>query len=178
MARPEKVQQVEALRARLANAGGVILTDFRGLNVGQLADLRKRLRKVGVEYKVIKNTLLARAAESLSLGRLAPYLEGPTGVTFCADDPVLAARILQEYIRQMRKLEVKGGLIEGQILSADQIKALAELPPKTAMLAQALGALKAPTYGLVGVLTGVQRNLVFAIEQIRKSKESSIPSAG
>ncbi len=178
MARPGKVERVEALRTRLAEAGGVILTNFRGLNVREIAGLRKKLRDVGVEYKVIKNTLLARAAESLDLGQLKPYLEGPTGIAFCADDPAAPARVLHEYIRQMRKLEVKGGLIEGRVLSADQIKALADLPPKATMLALALGSLKAPMYGLVGVLTGLQRNLVYAIDQIREAREAAHERAG
>ncbi len=170
MARPQKVQQVEVLRARLHKASAVILTDFRGLNVREIASLRNKLREVGVEYKVIKNTLFARAAESLGMGRLDPYLQGPTAVAFSADDAAIPAKILHEYIRQMRKLEVKAGLVDGEIISADQIKTLAELPPKAVMRALVAGSVKAPLAGLVRVLTGLQRNLVYAIEQIRQAK--------
>ncbi len=173
MPRPEKVQSVEAMRAQLAKAGSVIFTNFRGLHVGELANLRRKLRDVGVEYKVVKNTLFARAAESLGLGGVAPYLEGPTGVVFCADDPAAPAKVLHEYIRQMRKLEVRGGLVEGQILTAEQVKQLAELPPKRVILAQVLGALQGPPAGLVWVLTGLQRNLVYALDQVRKAREAA-----
>lgn len=171
MAHEEKAGQVDALRERLRHAVAAILTDFRGLNVREIVALRDRLREAGVEYKVVKNTLLERAAESLGIDGLAPYLEGPTAVAFSRDDPVSPARILYEYIRQMRKLEVKGGLVEGRILSAAEVKALAALPPKAQMLAMALGSLKSPMYGLAGVLVGLQRNLVYALDQIRQQRE-------
>ncbi len=173
MARLEKERQVEQLRAELAEAGNVILTDFRGLNVREISSLRRKLREVGVNYKVVKNTLLARAAESLGLARLTPYLSGPTGVVFCAEDPIAPAKVLHEFIRQMRKLEVRAGLLEGQVLSPEQIKALAELPPKPVILAQVLGTLQAPMSGLVGVLSGLQRNLVYALDQLRKAREAA-----
>lgn len=172
MARPEKIQQIEAIRERLQRAGAIIFTDFRGLNVGEIATLREKLRAAGVEYKVVKNTLLGRAAESLGINGLDPYLEGPTAAAFAADDPVAPAKILQDYIRAARKLEVKGGLVEGRILSADQIKRLAELPSRPELLAQALGSIASPLYGLMGVLTGLQRNLVYALDQIRQKLET------
>lgn len=173
MARLEKERQVEELRAELTEAGNVIITDFRGLNVKEISSLRRKLREAGVDYKVVKNTLLARAAESLGLAQLTPYLAGPTGVVFCAEDPVAPAKVLHEFIRQMRKLEVRAGLLEGQILSPEQIKALAELPPKPVILAQVLGSLQAPMSGLVGVLSGLQRNLVYALDQLRKAREAA-----
>lgn len=173
MARAEKAQQVETLRDWLRHASAAILTDFRGLNVREIAVLRNKLRQAGVEYKVVKNTLLERAAESLGITGLKPYLEGPTAVAFSRGDPVSPARILQEYIRQMRKLEIKGGLVEGRTLSAAEVKALADLPPKTRLMSMALGSMKAPVYGLAAVLTGLQRNLVYALQQIRQSKEAA-----
>jgi len=173
MARPEKERQVEQLRVQLVQAGNVILTDFRGLNVGEIANLRRKLRDAGVDYRVIKNTLFARAAESLGLGQLTPFLVGPTGVVFCAEDPVAPAKVLYEYIRQMRKLEIRAGLLEGQILSSEQIRALAELPPKPARLAKVLGTVQGPVSGLVGVLSGLPRNLVYALDQLRKAREAA-----
>lgn len=173
MARPEKVRQVEQLRERLRRTVAAVFTDFRGLNVREIAALRNKLREAGVEYKVVKNTLLERAAESLGIEGLNPYLEGPTAVAFSKDDPISPAKILQEYIRQMRKLEVKGGLVEGRVMSADQIRGLADLPSKPQLLAAALGAMKASVSGLAGVLTGLQRNLVYALDQIRKQKEAA-----
>ncbi len=172
MARPEKERQVEELRTHLARVRGVIVTDFRGLNVRDISSLRRKLREVGVEYKVVKNTLFSRAAESLGMGGLTPYLVGPTGVVFCAQDPASPAKVLHDYIRQMRKLEIRGGFLEGQLLSAEQVKVLAELPPRSVILAQALGTLQAPMYGLVRVLSGLQRNLVYALDQLRRSRST------
>lgn len=172
-ARPEKVRQVESIRTWLRTAAAAILTDYRGLNVGEIAQLRGRLREAGTQYKVVKNTLLARAAEELGITGLEPYLEGPTAVAVSAADPIAPARVIQEYIRQMRKLEVKGGYVEGRVLSADQVKALAEMPSKPQMRAIALGALQAPLYGLAGVLTGLPRNLVYALSQIQKQKDAA-----
>lgn len=173
MARPEKVKQTEAIRDRLARSGAVIFTDFRGLNVGEIAALREKLRAAGVEYKVVKNTLLGRAAESLGIGGLDPYLEGPTAAAFAGDDPVAPAKILQDYIRTARKLEVKGGLIEGRVVSAAEIKQLADLPSKPDLLAKALGSITAPLYGLMSVMTGLQRNFVYALDQIRQKMEAA-----
>ena len=172
-ARPDKVAQVEAIEAWLREAAAAILTDYRGLNVGELVALRAKLREAGAEYRVVKNTLLQRAAAALGIAGLDPYLEGPTAVAISRDDPVAPAKALQEFIRQMRKLEVKGALVEGRVLGADQVKVLAELPGKAQMRARMLGALQAPMYGLVGVLSGVQRNLVYALDQIRKQKEAA-----
>lgn len=172
-ARPDKVAQVEAIEAWLRDAAAAILTDYRGLNVGELVTLRAKLREAGAEYRVVKNTLLQRAAAALGIDGLDPYMEGPTAVAISREDPVAPARALQEFIRQMRKLEVKGALVEGRVLGADQVKALAELPGKAQVRAQVLGALQAPMYGLVGVLGGIQRKLVFALEQIRKQKEAA-----
>ncbi len=173
VARPEKVQEVEALRARLGQAAAVILTDFRGLNVGELAQLRGKLRDAGVEFKVVKNTLLQRAAQSLGVQGLASFLQGPTAVAFSRTDPVGPAKMLLEYIRQMRKMEIKGGVIEGQVMTADQIKRLADLPSRSHLLSSVLGSMQAPLVGLVGVLTGLQRNLVYAVDQIRAKQEQA-----
>lgn len=173
MPRSEKTQQVEALRTRLKRAAAAILTDFRGLNVAEISQLRSKLREAGAEYKVVKNTLLERAAASLGISGLTQFLEGPTAVAFSRDDPISPAKALQEYIRLMRKLEVKGGLVEGRVLTADQIKALADLPSKGQLLATALGSMRAPLVGLASVLTGLQRNVVYALDQIRRQKEAA-----
>lgn len=172
-ARPRKVEQVESIRERLSDAAAAILTDFRGLNVGEISQLRSKLRDAGAEYKVVKNTLLERAAESLGIPGLEPYLQGPTAVAFSKRDPIAPARILAEYIRQMKKLEVKAGLVEGRVLTADQVKALADLPSKNRLLSMVLGNMKSPLAGLAGVLVALQRNLVYALDQIRQKRETA-----
>ncbi|MGH2349355.1 MAG: 50S ribosomal protein L10 [bacterium] len=173
MPRPEKIQQTEAIRDRLQRSGAIIFTDFRGLNVGEIAALREKLRAAGVEYRVVKNTLLGRAAASLGIDGLDAYLEGPTAAAFSAEDPVAPAKIIQDYIRAARKLEVKGGLVEGRVLSAGQIKQLADLPAKPELLAKALGSIVSPLYGLMAVMTGLQRNLVYALDQVRQKMEAA-----
>jgi large subunit ribosomal protein L10 len=173
MARSEKVQQTEAIRERLQRSGAIIFTDFRGLNVGEIATLREKLRAAGVEYKVVKNTLLGRAASSLGIEGLDAYLEGPTAAAFSVEDPVAPAKIIQDFIRAARKLEVKGGLVEGRVLSADQVRQLAALPAKPELLAKALGSIVSPLYGLMTVMTGLQRNLVYALDQVRQQMEAA-----
>lgn len=171
MPRPEKEDQVEKIRDRLKHAAAAILTDFRGLNVREIAQLRGKLREARIEYKVVKNTLLARAAESLGISGLEPYLQGPTAVAFSREDPIAPARILAEYIRLMKKLELKGGLVEGRVMTADQVRALANLPSKSQLLALALGSLMSPIAGVAGVLVALQRSLVYSLDQIRQKQE-------
>src|SRR5256886_16390819 len=127
VARPAKVQEVEALRERLGQAAAAILTDFRGLNVREIAQLRSKLREAGVEYKVVKNTLLARAAQSVGVQGLAPLLQGPTAVAFSRTDPVGPAKLLLGDIRQKRKLEIKGGVVEGRVGLGEQIEGVVVL---------------------------------------------------
>lgn len=171
--RPEKVRQVDVLRDRLRGTAAAIFTDYRGLNVREISQLRAKLREAGVEYKVVKNTLLQRAAQDLGVEGLPPYLQGPTAVAFSRTDPVAPAKILLDYIKLMKKLDIKAGLIEGRLMTAAQVRRLAELPAKPQLLASVLGAMQAPLAGLLGVLTGLQRNVVYALDQIRKQKEAA-----
>ncbi len=173
MPKPEKVEAVGRLKEQLRRARGVVLTDFRGLSVPELEALRASLRKEGAEYRVVKNTLLGIAAAELGLAGLEPFLRGPTGIAVAYDDPTVAARVVHEFVRQYRKLEVKGGLAEGRVLDAAGVRALAELPGRDQLVARVLGGLQGPLYGLVGVLVGVQRKLLYALEEIRKAREAS-----
>ncbi|MBI4277576.1 MAG: 50S ribosomal protein L10 [Armatimonadetes bacterium] len=177
MARSEKVEQVEAIRQKLDGASAVILTDYRGLNVPELGELRGRLREAHAEYKVVKNTLMRIAAESLGVKGLEAHLEGPTAVAFVHKDVTAAAKVLQEFIRQYRKLEVKGGLVEGRVLGADQVKVLADLPSREVLLARVVGGIQSPLAGLVGVLNGTVRALVYALDAIRQQKEQGAGDA-
>lgn len=178
MVRPEKVSEVEVLKERLQRARAVILTDFRGLTVKEITQLRARLREAGVEYRVVKNRLMRIAARQAGIPGLETYLEGPTAAAFGYDDPVTPARVIQEFVRQMRKLEAKGGIAEGRPLSAQQVRQLADLPPRGILLAQVAGGMRAPLQGLVSVLTGVPRALVFALDQIRRQREAAWEGAG
>ncbi|HEX4836763.1 MAG TPA: 50S ribosomal protein L10 [bacterium] len=169
---PEKVAEVEALEKRLRKASVVILTDYRGLTVSELNTLRSRLREASLEYRVTKNTLLNRAAERVGVTGLSPLLSGPTAVVFGTDDPGVPARLLQEFIRQYRKLEIKGGVVQGEALGADIVQALATLPTRTELLARVVGALQGPLRGVVSALSAPPRALVMTLDALRKQREA------
>jgi large subunit ribosomal protein L10 len=170
MARPEKVTEVKRLEARLQKASAVILTDFRGLTVGEITALRGKLREVSAEYRVVKNRLMGIASKAVGLGGLVPYLEGPTAAAFTAADPVAAAKVIQEFIRQTRKLVLKGSVVSGQIYNETQTKALADLPGRNELLARVVGGIASPLAGLRGVLVGLPRKLVYALDQVRQQR--------
>ena len=135
-----KGRRGQDLQQRLQSTSAVvILTDYRGLSVSEIGALRARLREASIEYRVTKNTLLSRAAEQAGVSGLEPYLVGPTAVVFGHDDPGAPARILQEFIRQYRKLEIKGGVVEGQDAGSRGGPVLATLPTKRELLAKLLG---------------------------------------
>jgi len=173
MARPEKVTEVEALRERLRRARTIVLTDFRGLTVGEINQLRGKLRAAGVEYRVVKNRLMLIAAREAGIVGLEAYLEGPTAAAFSYADPVLPAKIIQDFIRQMRKLETKGGVIDRRAVSPQQMRVLADLPPRGVLLAQVARGMLTPLYGLANVLAGVPRALVIVLDQIRQQGETA-----
>lgn len=173
MPRPEKVDEVGRLQGRLRNASAVILTDFRGLTVGEITVLRGRLRAAGAEYRVVKNRLLAIAGQAAGIDGLAPYLEGPTAAAFVSTDPIAVAKAIQEFIRQTRKLVIKGSVVAGHVYDEAQTKALAELPGRSELLARVVGSIAGPLAGLQAVLSGLPRNLVYALDQVRRQREAS-----
>lgn len=173
MARPEKVAVVQEIQERLSKAQGAILTDYRGLTAGDMTVLRKQLRDAGVEYKVLKNTLAILAAEELGMQDLVPLLNGPTAFAFGYDDPVAPAKILSEFAKKSKNLEIKGGILEGKVLDPEGVKNLADLPSREVLLSMVLRGMQAPIAGMVNVLQGNIRNLVYAVEAVRKQKEAS-----
>jgi large subunit ribosomal protein L10 len=173
MPKPEKADAVQKIREKISRAQGVVLTDFRGLNVPELEALRDGLRKTNAEYHVVKNTLLEIAAGDIGIEGLEPYLTGPTAVAIGYNDPVAPAKVVQDFIRQYRKLEVKGGIVEGRVVDAATIKALADLPSRPELVAKVVGGVLSPMYGLVGVLSGLQRNLASVLDQIRQKQAVS-----
>lgn len=173
MARPEKEAMVAELKEKLDQARAAIITDYRGLNVAALTELRRRMREQGLEYKVVKNTLTRFAARELGLDDLEPYLEGPTAIAFSYEDPVAPAKVIMGFAKEHKQLEIKAGLLRGKVIRPEGVKELADLPPREILLAQVLGGLQAPIAGLANVLNGVPRSLVYALEAIRKQKEAA-----
>jgi large subunit ribosomal protein L10 len=161
----EKVTAVEDLRSRLDGVRTVVLTEYRGLTVQQLSELRKQLRAVSAQYKVVKNRLARRAIASSALGGLDTHLKGPTGVIFSKDDPVAVAKALHAFARAHQALAIKAGYVEGQVLPPTELKALADLPSREALRAQIVGAIQGGLSMLVGLLTAPQRDLVYILQQ-------------
>jgi len=167
----EKQKVVEEIKAKLQNSTGVVLADYRGLTVTEVTDLRVQLRNAGVEYRVLKNTMVRRAANELGIEGLDKYLEGPTAVAFSAD-PVAPAKILSEFSKKNKKFTIKAGVLEGKVIDSERIKDLANLPSREVLLAQVLAGIQAPLQGMVNVLQGPIRKLGYALEEVRKLKEA------
>ncbi len=159
-----KVQSVLALKERLGTAKTAVLTEYRGLTVRQLSDLRKQLKAMAGEYKVVKNRLARLAVKDSPLHPLAPHLTGPTGLVLTGQDPVGVARALQAFVRANPALTIKVGLVEGKVLAAQELRALADLPSKETLRAQLVGALQGPMSQMVTLLTAPHRELARVLE--------------
>ena len=173
MARPEKEAAVLELKDKFNRAQAVILTDYRGLTVAEITELRRKLREANLEYRVAKNTLTRLAASEILGEQLDPYLVGPTAMAFAYEDPVAPAKLLTEFTKTYKTLKLKGGVLDGKVIDADGVKELAELPPYEVLIAQLLGVLVGPIRGLATVLGGPHRNLVYALNSIREEKEKA-----
>jgi large subunit ribosomal protein L10 len=155
-----KAASIEALKERIGTAKTAVLTEYRGLSVRQLSDLRKQLKAVASEYKVVKNRLARLAVKDSPLDPLARHLKGPTGLVIAREDPVGMAKALQAFVRTNPALAIKVGLVEGKVVEAPEIRALADLPSKEALRAQLVGAIQGPLSQLAMLLTAPQRELV------------------
>lgn len=159
--REEKVKTVEEIAEKLSQSKGTVLADYRGLNVAQVTELRKKCRESGVEFKVYKNTLARRAAEKVGLGGLDEYLVGPTAFAFSMQDEISAAKVLADFAKKNEALEIKSGVMEGKILSVNEIKAIADLPSKEGLISMLLSVLQAPI-----------RNFALAVKAVAEKKEA------
>ena len=170
-------QTKEALVAEFAEklklAKAAFLADYRGLNVEQANDLRRKLQAVGVEYRVVKNTLLRLAAKDTAVACLDEHLVGPTAIALVTEDPVAPAKALIEFAKQNNVFELKAGMLNGKLLVAADIKALAELPSREELLAKMLGSMSAPATNFVGVLAAVPRSFVQVLAAIKDQKEAA-----
>ena len=165
-----KQQVVADIKAKFEKAGSVVIVDYRGINVEQVTELRKQFRGAGVEYVVLKNTLVKRALAELNIEGLDTILEGPSAFAFGYEDPVAPAKIITEYIKKNKKISVKCGMVDKKVIDVAGVKALADLPPKEVLIAKMMGSLNAPITNFVGVLSATLRSLVYAIDAIRKQK--------
>ncbi len=171
--RPEKVAMIASLKETMKNAKGAVLTDYRGIKVAQDTKLRRKMREAGVQYSVIKNNMASIAAKEAGIEGLDDYLKGPLAMVSSDKDPVAAAKLISEFIKENRIMEIKGGLVEGKVIDAEGVKALANLPSREVLLARLLGSMQSPITGFVTVLQGNIRNLVYALDAVRQQKESA-----
>ena len=159
-----KMESVEALKERLGAAKSAVLTEYRGLSVRQLSDLRKQLKGAAAEYKVVKNRLARLAVKGSALDALSAHLKGPTGLVFTKQDPVAVAKALQAFVRTNPQLLIKLGLVEGRVVQPAELKALADLPSKEQLRSQIVGVVQGPMAQLVSLLQAPLRELVHVLE--------------
>jgi len=163
---------VKELTEKISNSKTVVLVDYRGLTVEQDTELRVALRKAGVKYEVVKNTLTRFAMNNNGYGELDTYLNGPTAIAYSFEDVVAPAKIMCEFAKKFEHLQIKVGIVEGKIFAEKEIKALAELPSREELIAKVLAGFNAPISGFVNVLNGNLRGLVVALNGIAQKKAS------
>jgi large subunit ribosomal protein L10 len=175
--RPEKVAVVEEVTAKLNEASAVIVTEYRGMSVAQLASLRRTLKDVGGEYKVYKNTLAKFAAARAGVEALNDLLVGPSAITFVAGDAAAVAKALRDVARVNPLLVIKGGSMGGKLMSAKDIEALAELPSREVLLARFAGALQAPLVKTANLLQALPRNMAYGLKALIDQKSDAAQAA-
>ena len=172
MKRLEKEKAVEALHDKFSRARTVLLTDYRGLNMVAMTELRSQLREASVEYRVVKNTLVSRAADGTDVTLLKDHFVGPCALALSYEDPVAPAKVLMKFSEDNAALEVKAGVVEGKLVDSSAIKRLSNLPSHEILLAQLLMLMNAPIAKLVTVLAGVLTKFMGVLEAIKQQKES------
>lgn len=156
----EKQQTVAEVVEKFRASATTVIADYRGLNVSQVTELRKQLREAGIEFQVLKNTLTRRATAEAQLTELDEHLKGPTAIAFSTEDVVAPAKILSQFAKKNEHLKIKAGVVEGKVVSVDDIKALADLPSKEGMLSMLLSVLQAPV-----------RNFALAVKAVAEKNE-------
>jgi large subunit ribosomal protein L10 len=161
---PKKEKTLAELKDLLEQSKVTLLTDYRGLTVAQITQLRRQLESAGVEYHVAKNTLLGLAAKQVGLPDLGVMLTGPTAVAFGRGEETAAAKALVDFAGTSKVLKVKGGMLGKRVIVSEDVTALATLPPKSQLFAQVLGTLQSPAAGMLGVMTGPARSLLYLLQ--------------
>ena len=170
--KPEKVKQVSEIKESFLKSQGTYLIDFSGMNTELTQELRDLLRKAGIEYKVVKNTLAKRALNEASFDIDKRYLELPTGILFSYGDPFAPARILKDFFKKYEKPLIKGSIVEGKIYNENETKRFANLPTKNELIAKMLGGFNAPIGNFVGILSATVRSLLYALNSLKEKREN------
>jgi len=172
VAREEKVTAIAELREKLGKARGAVLTDFRGLTVADITELRAALRKSQVEYTVVKNTLAKRAVQDTAVAGLSALFEGPTAVAISVTDPVAASKAVTQWAKGRPTFTIKGGAVEGRVVTASDIASLADLPNRQVLLGRLAGVMQAPIAGLARVLAASLSGFANVLDRVRERKET------
>ncbi len=165
---------IEELNQKLDGASAFYLTDFTGMNVKQITEFRSRLRKQGVEYVVVKNTLAQRALTGMELPDIAAFFSGPTGLVIGRNDAVAAAKVLTDFAKEFGdRPAIKVGVVDGKSFDAEQVKKLADMPPREVLLAQIAGGLQAPMARLAGGMSQLLAGFARAVDALRQQREGA-----
>ncbi len=167
----QKKQVVADLHEKLKKSKVVIVTDYKGLDVQTINTLRRKLRDASVEYQVAKNSLIKRAASDTGVSAIDEYFKGPSALAISYEDPVAPAKVLSEFAKDNKKLEIRAGVMDGNVLTQDDIKALSSLPSREILLAQLLSAMNAVPTGLVRALSDIPRRMLTVLTAINDQKE-------
>jgi large subunit ribosomal protein L10 len=178
MNREQKAATIEALATEIDESQAVFAVDYRGISVAQAAELRSKLREADATFTVVKNSLTERAADQVGAESLKALLSGPTALTFVRGDAALAAKAVADQARATQLLPFKGGLMDGEVVDADQIRAISRLPSREMLYGQLVGIVASPISGLVRTLGGLVGGLAVALGQVREKKESGEIPAG
>lgn len=171
MNRAEKSEIVESLHQAFLDSGGVIVLDFKGINVPDITELREKVRQTDGRYSVVKNTLALRAAEGTVVAGLKDAFRGPTAVALTEGDPVALAKVLKEFVKVKQGMSFKAGVLEGQVISQAQVESLADLPSRDELLSKLLFLLNAPLSRFASALSSPVRNLAVVLSEIAKKKQ-------
>jgi large subunit ribosomal protein L10 len=178
MNREQKAATIELLATEIRDADAVFAVDYRGISVPQAAELRTKLREADATFRVVKNSLTERAADQAGADALKALLQGPTALTFVRGDAAMAAKAIADYARLTQLLPFKGGLMDGDVLDAEQIRAISRLPTREVLYGQLVGMVASPITGLVRTLNALIGGLAIALGQVREKKESGEIPAG
>ena len=172
--RPDKVATVQEVKSKVDGTSTAVVTEYRGLTVAEISSLRKQLRTLGADYKVFKNTLVLRAITGTTFEPIGQFLQGPTAIAFVDGDVSAVAKALRDFAKDSPMLVVKGGVVDGQVVSFKELTALADLPSRDVLLAQLAGLLASPLRTMAGLLKAVPQNFSYGLSALLESKGGAV----
>jgi len=174
---PAKVATIDEVKSRVDSSASAVVTEYRGMTVAQISTLRRQLRTLDADFKVFKNTLVRRAIAGTTAEPMTEFLEGPTAIAFVDGDISAVAKALRDFARQTPTLKVKGGVLDGKMLSLQDLTALADLPSRDVLLAQMAGLLASPLRTMAGLLKAIPQNLAYGLSALIDAKGGPVAPA-